>query len=65
VALKVLKHYMATGSSRKVARVLMMDEEELMEIDSPLGLSMGQAAPPPDTPDRPSRPPDKGQTGVD
>jgi hypothetical protein len=43
----------------------MMDEEELMEIDSPLGLSMGQAAPPPDTPDRPSRPPDKGQTGVD
>jgi hypothetical protein len=29
------------------------------------GLSVGQAARPPDTPDRPSRPPDKGQTGID
>jgi hypothetical protein len=29
------------------------------------GLSMGRAARPPYTPDRPSRPPDKGQTGID
>jgi hypothetical protein len=29
------------------------------------GLSVGRAARPPDTPDRPSRPPDKSQTGID
>jgi hypothetical protein len=32
------------------------------------GLSVGRATRlgrPPDTPDRPSRPPDKGQTGID
>jgi hypothetical protein len=29
------------------------------------GLSVGRAARPPDTPDRPSRPPDKGQMGID
>jgi hypothetical protein len=29
------------------------------------GLSIERAAHPPDTPDRPLRPPDKGQTGVD
>jgi hypothetical protein len=29
------------------------------------GLSVGQAARPPDTPDRPSRQPDKGQMGID
>jgi hypothetical protein len=32
-----LKHHMAAHSSKKVARVLIMDEEELMEIDSPQG----------------------------
>jgi hypothetical protein len=31
----------------------------------PPGLSVGRAAGPLDTPDRPSRPPDKGQTGID
>jgi hypothetical protein len=30
-----------------------------------VGLSVGRAARPPNTPDRPSRPPDKGQTGID
>jgi hypothetical protein len=29
------------------------------------GLSVGRAARLPDTPNRPSRPPDKGQTGID
>jgi hypothetical protein len=31
----------------------------------PLGLSVGRAARLPDTPNRPSRPPNKGQTGID
>jgi hypothetical protein len=33
--------------------------------DQGVGLSVGQAARLPNTPDRPSRPPDKGQTGID
>jgi hypothetical protein len=36
-----------------------------MSIVSWLGLSVERAARLPDTPDRPSRLPDKGQTGVD
>jgi hypothetical protein len=37
---------------------------EIVHLYMP-GLSIGRAARPPDTPDRPSRPPDKGQTGID
>jgi hypothetical protein len=53
--------------------VTTLPDGEIVEISPKLfptadqypGLSVGRAARPLDTPDRPSRSPDKGQTGID